>query len=265
MTDNKLVPIDGVSSPETEIREVNGVEIVFYAGEPIVELGRKKSIDNSWVHPEPGYNTGRCKMIKKDGQRCGNAVREGQVVCHYHGAGYPSKPGGRPPVTGRYSRHLPARLIQKYEEFLTDPDIVSLRSEMALIDTRISELVEQLEDASNQDAWLKIRQASSLLRKASKDANALMDVEGLLEEALDMREDEEKIWSTVFKNIDQRRKLAEAERRRIESAQHYLTMEQASSLIAFLIDTVKTHVQDPQVLSAISQRLGRLSSGAERG
>jgi hypothetical protein len=43
---------------------------------------------------------------KRTGQRCGLWARHGYTVCRVHGAGKIGKPGGRPPVHGRYSKFL---------------------------------------------------------------------------------------------------------------------------------------------------------------
>lgn len=253
------IPQDGVASPETEIHTIDGQDIVYYAGEPIVPVGRKKSIDNAWCHPEPGYQYGRCKMITRQGQRCKNAVRAGWPVCHYHGAGRPTKPGGRPP--SKYTKHLPTSLVQKYEEFLTDPDIVSCRGELALMDSRIAELLTRLEDSLGDASWVKVRHALSVLKKSLIKSNSIIDAEGLLEEALESNSTESEIWKSIVGLVDSRRKLSETEMRRIEKAQHYLDIQQANALVSFLMDTVKDNVTDPVAIRAISDKFKKLSTG----
>lgn len=259
MSSLQVMPKDGVSSPETEIRKVGEIDWVFFAGEPIVELGYKKSLDNMWVHPEPGFRIGRCKMIKRTGERCRNAVRRGWSVCRHHGAGTTEKPGGRPPVTGRHSKYLPIRFLERYEEFLTDPDTLSMRSELALLDTRVGEVVERLDTADGADAWNKVRQAWYTLRN-HKNVDDIVDAEGLLEDALESYAGEEEIWKEVSGLIEQRRKVADTERRRVIDAHQYLSYNEAQAMLAFVIDTVFTYVEDSQVRNAISDRLKAFSA-----
>ena len=81
-------------SPETDIRDLSDGTWIIYDGEPICKLGRKKALPEVYVHVEPGYTVGRCRMIVRTGERCKNGVRPGWKVCHKHGAGPPSNPGG---------------------------------------------------------------------------------------------------------------------------------------------------------------------------
>lgn len=255
-SDMVVLPRDGEESPEPEIKEVGKAKWVFYAGEPIVELGRKKSIDNMWVHPEPGYQFGRCKMLTRRGGRCKQAVRMGNVVCRHHGAGTAAKPGGRPPVTGKHSKHLPLRLLEQYEEFMNNPDVLSMRSELALLDMRVGEILERLDTSHSDAAWGKIRLAYSILKRMDGiDDASMLDMEGLLEEAIDIEVEEREVWDEVGKLIEQRRKVADTERRRVVDAHQYLSYSEATAMLAFVVDTVMTHVDDPQVRKLIAERL----------
>lgn len=58
------------------------------------------------------------------------------------------RPPGRPPSHGRYSKYLKETLKEKYEEFENDPDILSLKSELAQMRAL---LARYLEDISGED------------------------------------------------------------------------------------------------------------------
>jgi hypothetical protein len=248
-------------SPEAEIRSVEDVEWVFYDNQPIVELGRKKALEDSWCHQEPGYIIGRCKMIKRDGQRCRNAVRKGWTVCHYHGAGRPSKPGGMTlsqTSTGRHSKHLPDRLLEKYRKYILDPESLSMAAEIALIDSRIAERLEMLDSSDVKNAWMKVRQAYAILQRKTVSDDDLIDVVGLMEESLAAKQADENVWQEVLVFVEQRRKIAETERRRIVDAQQTMTYQEANMLVAFLMNSVMEHVQDPEIRRAISEDMKRV-------
>ena len=74
---------------------------------------------------------------KQSGERCKRhaTVSTGRGLCHIHG-GAP-KTGVNPdkPVQithGRYSKSVPADIAERYEYFKTDPDILSLKPDVAL-------------------------------------------------------------------------------------------------------------------------------------
>ena len=249
-------------SPETEIRtQEDGTQWVYYAGECIVELGRKKALDDKWCHPEPGYDIGRCKMIKRNGERCKNAVRHGWTVCHFHGAGRPGKPGGltnKQVTTARHTAALPSRLIAKYEQAINDPDYLSMTEELALLDTRMAEMLERLDTTDVKLAWTKVRRAHQILDNDNVGEEGYNNALELLDEALTMKGADDAVWKEVSSIIEQRRKVAETERRRVVDAQQTMTYERANMLVAFLMSSVQSHVTDPEILRAIADDLKRV-------
>ncbi len=260
---NDATQLVTTSSPETQIRTVDGVGFVFYAGEQFIELGRKKALPDVWCHPEQGYTYGRCKMIKTDGDRCKNAVRAGWCVCHYHGAGRPSRPGGmndKVVMTGRHGKHLPTRLVDSYNQYVNDPDSISLASEIALIDSRMAELLSMLDNHDVVQAWVDVRLAHRLLNKDGDITERTYDkAMSYLTKALSTKRNDAAVWKDVTDLIERRRKLADTERRRIVDAEQTMTYQEANMLIAFLMNSVMTHVQDPEIRRAISDDLKRVS------
>ena len=65
--------------------------------------------------------------------------------CRIHGGLQPqgiARPGFK---TGRYSKYLPARLAGRYEEAASDPELLALKDDIALLDTRIAQTVSALD------------------------------------------------------------------------------------------------------------------------
>jgi hypothetical protein len=77
--------------------------------------------------------------------------------CRLHGGAAPRGVGHYAFSTGRHSRYLPTRLASRYQQALSDPDLLSLRDEVALLDTRISTVVEALEAGESAEGWAEIR------------------------------------------------------------------------------------------------------------
>lgn len=265
-----IIPDDQISqfvSPESYLvtDPEAGVTWVYYNGQPIVELGRKKVLDSVWVHPEPKYQFGRCKMIKSDGERCRQPVRSGWTVCKYHGAGSADTPAGRPPINGHYSKHLPSRYFSDYQEYLQDPNLLSMRREMALIDVRLGEMLQMLETSDSPQAWNRISVACAMLEKAVGDGkfDELPKIAEILRNAITAHKNDQDIWSNVLNLIDNRRKVADVERRRIEAMKKYLTMQEANAMMAYFVDSVMKRVSSPQERALISEDLRQFVSRTE--
>ena len=54
--------------------------------------------------------------------------------------------------TGRYSKYLPTRLAGRYEEARADPELLALRDDIALLDTRVAQTVAALDTGESADA-----------------------------------------------------------------------------------------------------------------
>ena len=133
--------------------------------------------------------------------------------CRLHGGLTPRGVASANFRHGRYSKAVPA-LAVRYEAAVNDPDYLALSHEMALLDARIQELVEQPLDAAG--------------------------------------------WDEIRACIDNRRKLQQAEVRRIYLAQHHLSAQEAMALVGRMAEAVKRHVHDDATLSAIAREFESL-------
>ena len=166
--------------------------------------------------------TAKSKQTK---QRCKHHATPGMSVCRTH--------GGRTPVglaalnfkTGRYSKYLPTALVGRYVAARTDPELLSLRDEIGLVDTRITEVLTSISDSATPLAA---------------------------------------VWETLEPLIEQRRKLVESEHKRLHVLHSVITAEQLMLLLATVTNVIKTHVTDREALSAISLGLKRLMSVKEK-
>lgn len=246
-----------VSSPEAEVKEHDGLQWVFYDGNPIVVLGKRKALPKEYCHVEPGYNVGRCRLIKTDGTRCKNPVREGWTVCRYHGAGYSDNPGGGAITlkNGRYSQYLPNNMLSRFQAFMLDPDSLTLYGELSLVTTRISQLSERLQSCDNPQAWLKVNGALGKLKKLAGSAADVDEAITLLQEAVAAPAAETKIWHEIDKLIDTRRRLSETEQKRIILNKKYLTLQEANAMLAFIFDAVMSYVTDETARAQIASKL----------
>ena len=163
----------------------------------------------------------RCTATsKRTGERCGAHAVTGRAVCHHHGGKTPAGVASPHFRHGRHSRRLPTRLAARIAEAGADPEWGSLRAEVALLDARIADLLLGLAGAGPGE--------------------------------------ERRRWAAVLRLLDQRRRLVEAERRRLVALGQMIPADEALALVAALTAAVRAHVRDPAALAAVAAEFARL-------
>lgn len=161
--------------------------------------------------------------------------------CRRHGG---MTPGGMasPHWKGGKSKYLPTALMERYEESLSDPELVALREEIALIDTRMTELMEQLEDGISPKTWTEVKALWAEVRtsRGSTQSTAAFD--------LFVKDDEHRLinyqrnWTQILDLTERRRKLVDTEQRRLLMSQQMLTVEQAMMMVTACISALREAV-----------------------
>lgn len=156
-------------------------------------------------------------------------------------------------VTGRYSKHLPARLADQYLASRNDPELLALRDEVAIVDSRLNDLLGRVDTGESGALWKQARKLLSDYRTTGEESH-LYALGLTINEALD----DYAAWQEIQLLLEQRRKLVETERKRLVDMQQMITAERAMLLIAAISDTIRRHVSDRNVLAAINADLGAL-------
>lgn len=202
-----------------------------------------------------------CEAKTRAGTPCKRApMANGR--CSLHGGKTPGGIASPQFKTGKYSKYLPSRLLERYQVAAKDSDLLALREDIALIDARISDLLSRVDTGESGALWSEARKAfedfrvANATKNADKMRTALMDLDSALERGIT----DYRAWNEVGQAIEQRRKLVESERKRLVEMQQMITSEQAMSLVAALTASVKEHVTDSATLSAIQAEFIRLAS-----
>jgi len=209
--------------------------------------------------------TSLCGAKTRGGTPCRLPPVPGKTRCRLHGGLTPSGIASPHFKTGRYSKDLPTRLIARYQEAVSDPELLNLREDIALLDARLSDLLARVESGETGERW---RQAQSYYREMDKairkgDAEGLSEAMGRLGSAIVKGTDDYGAWDEIGTLLDQRRRLVESERKRLVEMQLVMDVRQAMVFVAAVLDTVKRHVTDRQQLAFIGNDLQRLLATEE--
>lgn len=203
----------------------------------------------------------RCAATaKQTGEQCKRAASPGRTVCNIHGGKTPRGAALPQTVTGRYSKDLPTRLAARYQEAITDPDLLNLTSEIQLTDTLLRDALSAMDRGEAGKLWRDLSEQWTALQEANRTkdkggaAHALNQIGTLIKRGVaDAAARDE-----VLGIMERRRRLVDSEGKRRVTMQQMITADRAMLLVTALVATVNRHVDDASVRAAISRDLGTL-------
>jgi len=208
-----------------------------------------------------------CGAKCRDGHPCSQpAMPNGR--CRMHGG--KSLKGVASPSWrhGRHSRFLPPALRPAFESTLRDPDYLALGAEIAVVDARVAQLLSTL-GTNGSAPWSDAAAAMRVLEQSisADDESAVHRALDQLRAVIHSGDTTRETWRELYVALNARRRLTDAERRRVEAAATSLTREQALALVGALCAAVKEEVRDTRALQAISIKFGRIArtAGADLG
>ena len=186
--------------------------------------------------------------------------------CNQHGGNSLSGPASPSFKHGRYSKALPKGLAARFEASLADPKLLELRAELALVDSRIEEVLGQVHSPAAVERWPAARAAYDRMRaafaeKRPQDAARALEALGAV---LATGDAGVALWEQLGTFIDRRARLVRAESDRLKSEHQMISVDRCWALIMALSQSVRTHVSDRTVLVQI-QRDFRQLTGAHGG
>jgi hypothetical protein len=214
------------------------------------------------------------------GRQCMAWARKGKKTCRHHGGNTPGGIAAGSWKHGRYSKYIPTGLRSKYDDAISDPEILALDAEIALLQSRLTVLLEKLDrmpDAKNR--WQDLQTAYKRFEHAQRAAARLEDGNeknrqladaseslGLVGDIIGTGVFEWAAWGEIVNLTDSLRKLSESEQKRRVAGQHMIYMEQVWNLFEYLVNLIDDNVADKRERAKLSEGLHRFSrrmDGAE--
>ena len=180
--------------------------------------------------------------------------------CRLHGGLTPNGFDLPHTKTGRYSVYLPKHLKAQFEEAVTDPKILDLTANIALLDLRLNELLAQLASNETTESWNDLGNLLGPLEKAIEERNGTKAV-ALMNRVLEAWQtfySNKETWEQIIEVSEARRRLTESERKRLIDMDLVLHADRAYMLVAFIQDVIIRHVQDQSVRASIAYEIRRV-------
>lgn len=214
-----------------------------------------------------GHQAVRCQGILSSGLQCSAPALSGVDLCRVHGGLLQKREVGRV-KEGQYKEGKAQRykirdenLNSIFQQSMEDPELLSLRSSVALIETRIVELVKELQTDATQNTWANLKESVRDLQtcRKYKDSKgylkALQRVEDLVEQGAGIQER----WNALFQAIDRKKEVSQAEWKRLLSLRAVMTADRALELVTLITDAVLRQVRDPQVRGNICVEVQKIT------
>lgn len=172
---------------------------------------------------------------------------------------------------GRRSKYAPQRIVEKAAEAMADPDILSLREDIALVDARLADVLTHCDGRDSAKRWSELEKAYFELeaihtgeKKIKPEDHATELKKSLLKMKSLVRagSEERANWAEVIDLIEHRRRLVESEQRRLEKMQQFITTQEALGIITQVLESVKRHVPESRTRELIGQDCARFLDGA---
>lgn len=190
---------------------------------------------------------------KQSGKQCKRNASHGSTKCAIHGGKSLRGIASANFKTGRYSKHLPVGLLDAYQDAINDPELLSVRGDIHLIDTLLLSKLQNLDTGESAQHWIALVKHIIEARKAmkSEDYGELSKRLDEMEALADKRRLHYATEDEIIIQVEQRRKLVETEQGMSLKKERAITAEQAMLLVSAMLDSVKRNVSDPTALTAI--------------
>lgn len=199
---------------------------------------------------------------KPVGTWCHRSPLKGRTRCAKHGGKAPLGKANPLYKTGKYSRYsAPHNLQGRMDRALADPEFMSLRPELAMIDAMLADRWERIESGSNEDQWEKAIQQFVKLRSAIASGN-VQRMRSAIEEMqyiLDTGNNEAQARKELIELIKNRKALAESMQNTVVKLNQTVTVEQTLHLLQRVIGVVEDTVTDRKQVGAVMRQVAALT------
>jgi hypothetical protein len=205
----------------------------------------------------------QCKAkSKQSGERCKRHATPGKEVCVIHGGR--SKAGINAPnfKHGRYSKAMPAGLLEKYQDAQNDEQLLDQRASIQVIDAMIATILPNIDSGDNGKAWQAMKKLVDDIRVAYGREDYIK-----LEQALREMDDWANRRIQHYESIEETRVLLDTRRKHVETEQKLsvineraITVDQVMLLMSQILHVIQTVVTDRQQQHAIANALQGLIS-----
>lgn len=208
-----------------------------------------------------------CSAFRANGTTiCTSTAVMGNGRCSRHGGKAIAGPAHYKFRTGRYSRQMPTRLLERYQEGLADETLTDFNDDLAVIDARLDDLFSQMDEGGGKEIFAEIKDAYKSFKYANQDGDpqAMREALRRLDDAISRGSGESFLWTEVRNLQEQRRKIILAQAKHMQLTNQTVAVAKVNLLVSALLDSVRGRVNDPNVLNEINSDFLRIMNAGSK-
>jgi len=161
--------------------------------------------------------------------------------------------------SGRYSKVVPREIASLYHAGLSDPNILEMNDELAVLGARTGQLMERARHGESESRWRDVQEAMRVVLsfEAQGDSENLSEAISELSKLVFAKNDYEG-WREIMAVIDLRRRVASTERSRLQAAQQTVTVAQLLGFAGAISGIINSRIVDPVARAEIADDIRRL-------
>jgi hypothetical protein len=168
-----------------------------------------------------------------------------------------------------WAKAIGRRRLDAFERALTDPDLVSMKQELAKLDLRVADLEARAAKGESRSAWGRLRALATELEiraaQPEPDAGALSGLAGQIVSVSREGLDDFTLWDEVKVLVELRRRIADTERKYEELHKVLIPAAQVVRLFDDLHAAIEACVPERAMQLALLQEVrARVNGDARR-
>lgn len=218
-----------------------------------------------------GYGS-KCGAKTRSGGTCGQPGIAPSGRCRLHGGATPrgiDSPHFKGALSNRSSKgweqNLVGDLLDKFEVISSDPDLMNLSAEIAVVTAHLQQQVKRMEQfGDSPERWLDARKtfnAAMLARRRKQGAAYASELEKLAAIFQDQY-DYQRSWDDILKSFRTLERLVAREHKRRIDLHSVMTTEQTVALLARMMNLVTQYIKDDESLKGVHKGFREILVGA---
>ncbi len=176
--------------------------------------------------------------------------------CHLHGGKSLKGPASGTYQGKGYSKYFPSKKLGKiFARSLEDPELTKLRKDLAIVETRLVDLIQSLSSEQSGTLWKQLRKKQLELKRSKPNSAKATKLLKEIGELIQRGSSDHFIWKEIGQQIELRRRLLDSETKRVLAAHQVMTAEEVKILIDAVATLIRDHVKDRQTLQKITEGL----------
>jgi len=206
-------------------------------------------------------NFDRIPVCGARSKRTGNPCQQPAMPngrCRLHGGKTPSGPASPNFKHGRYSKvKLPDGFLEKFEEQKNDTELLAISEDIMLLNARLVELLEKINNEESEERWAKTKEQYKLLVDGLNRKDQVSQRAALAELGHLLRDGDKDymVWNDIIRTMNARNRMVAQETKRRLEMHALVSADQVMSFVATIMHAIKAHVKDPVALFEIHKSI----------